>query len=198
MEKSMERIQKEEEFIQQIRSNMELSDPKVALKIYNKIVTENLLITEKGFEFLTELKKTIVDSGLISEDMLPALPVADKQPNGASGEAEDDKETKPGTEKKNKTSQISTGRAGYYKRLYEGQVLLNKKLKIALAAMIIILAGFTFINLKFEYSIFTYFTNYKAKMEEELIDKYENWESELEEREQQLEQKEGGQQNGQQ
>ena len=175
MEKSMERIQKEEEFIQQIRSNMELSDPKVALKIYNKIVTENLLITEKGFEFLTELKKTIVDSGLISEDMLPALPVADKQPNGASGEAEDD-----------------------YKRLYEGQVLLNKKLKIALAAMIIILAGFTFINLKFEYSIFTYFTNYKAKMEEELIDKYENWESELEEREQQLEQKEGGQQNGQQ
>ena len=64
--------------------------------------------------------------------------------------------------------------------------------------MIIILAGFTFINLKFEYSIFTYFTNYKAKMEEELIDKYENWESELEEREQQLEQKEGGQQNGQQ
>ena len=48
--------------------------------------------------------------------------------------------------------------------------------------------GFVFINFKFEYSIFTYFTNYKANMEEELIDKYEAWEEKLEEREKQLEQ----------
>lgn len=34
--------------------------------------------------------------------------------------------------------------------------------------------GFVVINFRFEYSIFTYFTNYKANMEEELIDKYEN------------------------
>ena len=41
-------------------------------------------------------------------------------------------------------------------------------------------------------SFFTYFTNYKANMEEELIDKYENWEEELKAREDALEQSQGG------
>lgn len=49
-----------------------------------------------------------------------------------------------------------------------------------------LLAGFVIINFRFQYSIFTYFTNYKANMEEELIDKYENWQANLEQREQAL------------
>ena len=52
--------------------------------------------------------------------------------------------------------------------MYEGQQLLNKKLKIALFAAVVLLIGFVVINFRFEYSIFTYFTNYKANMEEEL------------------------------
>lgn len=39
------------------------------------------------------------------------------------------------------------------------------------------------IDFKSEYSVFTYFTDYKAKMEEELIHKYEGWEKELKARE---------------
>ena len=70
--------------------------------------------------------------------------------------------------------------------MYEGQQLLNKKLKIALFAAVVLLVGFVVINFRFEYSIFTYFTNYKANMEEELIDKYENWQANLEQREQAL------------
>ena len=66
--------------------------------------------------------------------------------------------------------------------------MLNKKLKIVLVAAILMLIGFVVINLRFEYTIFTYFTNYKANMEEELIDKYEAWEEKLEEKEKQLEQ----------
>ena len=64
--------------------------------------------------------------------------------------------------------------------------LKNKKLKIALVAALVLLAGFVIINFRFQYSIFTYFTNYKANMEEELIDKYENWQANLEQREQAL------------
>ena len=43
-------------------------------------------------------------------------------------------------------------------------------------SMVVNTDGFVVINFRFEYSIFTYFTNYKANMEEELIDKYEKWE----------------------
>ena len=75
-----------------------------------------------------------------------------------------------------------------WKRLYEGQQLLNKKLKIALFAAVVLLVGFVVINFRFEYSIFTYFTNYKANMEEELIDKYEKWEERLQQKEDSLNQ----------
>jgi len=75
-----------------------------------------------------------------------------------------------------------------WKRLYEGQQLLNKKLKIALFAAVVLLIGFVVINFRFEYSIFTYFTNYKANMEEELIDKYEKWEERLQQKEDSLNQ----------
>ena len=75
-----------------------------------------------------------------------------------------------------------------WKRLYEGQQLLNKKLKIALFAAVVLLVGFVVINFRFEYSIFTYFTNYKANMEEELIDKYERWEERLQQKEDSLNQ----------
>ena len=67
-----------------------------------------------------------------------------------------------------------------YKRLYENEKLKNKKLKIASVVALVLLAGFVIINFRFEYSIFTYFTNYKSNMEEELIDKYENWQADLE------------------
>ena len=83
-----------------------------------------------------------------------------------------------------------------FKKKYEGQVLLNKKLKIAVAALVILLVGFVVINFKFEYSIFTFFTNYKANMEEELIDKYKDWENQLHKKQEQLEQQEGADQNG--
>ena len=76
--------------------------------------------------------------------------------------------------------------SGKYKKLYENEKLKNKKLKIALVAALVLLAGFVIINFRFQYSIFTYFTNYKANMEEELIDKYENWQANLEQSEQAL------------
>ena len=66
--------------------------------------------------------------------------------------------------------------------------LKNKKLKIALVAALVLLAGFVIINFRFQYSIFTYFTNYKANMEEELIDKYEKWEERLQQKEDSLNQ----------
>ena len=78
--------------------------------------------------------------------------------------------------------------SGKYKKLYENEKLKNKKLKIALVAALVLLAGFVIINFRFQYSIFTYFTNYKANMEEELIDKYERWEERLQQKEDSLNQ----------
>ena len=163
---------KDEELIRQLAKKTDFSDAKTALKVYNKLVVDKIFNTVVGYSFLAELRKVILKSGLVEANMLEDIPVKEVQ------KAEQD------------TMPERPLHGDRYQRMYEGQKVLNKKLKIALTAVIIMLLGFAIINLRFEYSIFTYFTDYKANMEEELIDKYETWQSELEHREQQLQEQE--------
>jgi len=52
------------------------------------------------------------------------------------------------------------------------------------------LAALVIITVKSKYSVFTYFTDYKSNMENELIDKYEKWEQTLDDRQKALEKEE--------
>ncbi len=177
-----EKARAEDEAIQQIRSKADVGNAKTALKLYNKLVSEKMFTTVIGYHFLEELRNVIVTSDIADTEILPEIPLPADYHEEEEGE------------------QKRSGLSFYeerYKKMYEGQVLLNKKIKIAIVALVVLIIGFVFINFKFEYSIFTYFTNYKANMEEELLDKYTEWESELEQREQDLEKQEaaaGGQQ----
>ena len=167
-----ERAKKESEMIRQIKEKADMSDAKTALKVYNKAVSDRLFETAPGYCFLLELRQTIEESGLAEPESLAEIPVKDGE--------------------QARIDTILQRPYGHkYEKLYEGQRLLNRKYKIALAALIILLAGFVIINFRFEYSIFTYFTDYKAHMEEEIVDKYEEWQTELEERDQKLNQAEG-------
>ena len=66
---------------------------------------------------------------------------------------------------------------------------IQQKCKIVIAMLIILIAALFVIEYKSQDSIFTY----KQKTEQELIDKYETWEEELQERENALN---GGNTNG--
>lgn len=169
-----DRAGKELEFIQKIMESADVSEPKTALKVYNKAVSDKLFDTVIGYNFLCELRKIIIDSGLATERTLLGIPVKEIK--------KQQKDTMP----------ERPAHEGRFQRLYEGQRLLNKKMKIVLAALIILLIGFVAVNFRLEYSIFTYFTDYKSNMEEEIIDKYEKWEEELANREKALNGKENG------
>jgi len=168
-----EQAKMEMEIIQQLQQKADLTDARTALKVYNKAVAEKMFSSIVGYCFLTDLRHVIIKNDLATEQTLPDIPV------------------KEIVRKQRDTMPTRPAHGDRYQRLYEGQKLLNKKMKIALVAMVIMLIGFIIINFRFEYSIFTYFTNYKANMEEELINKYEYWQEDLEKRESQLEQKEG-------
>ena len=168
-----EQAKKEAEIIQNLLEKADISDSKTALKIYNKAVSDKLFSTITGYEFLLQLRKTILKSGLASERTLASIPV------------------KASAQKRKDIMSERPSKEGRFRKLYEGQKLINKKLKIAVIALVILLAGFVAVNFRFEYTIFTYFTNYKAKMEEELIDKYEKWDAELKAREDRLDQSQG-------
>lgn len=167
---SYEQAKKETEIIEQLKENTDLSNARTALKVYNKSISEKVFHTVAGYYFLLELRRSILESGLVTERALAQIPIQEP------------------LRTRNDVIPHRPSQEGKFHKLYEGQRLLNKKLKIALAAAVLILAGFVIINFRFEYTIFTYFTNYKDKMENELIDKYEHWEEELETRERQLEQ----------
>ena len=170
-----EQTEREAKLIGKLLEKADASNPKNALRLYNRAVSEKLFSTMAGYLFLMELRDTILKSGLVTERALAPIPI--KEPEG-------------------KRSDVISERHLYQERklqrLYDGQKLLNKKYKIAIATLAIILLGFIVINFRFEYTIFTYFTDYKANMEEELIDKYQNWEEELKAREEKLDQA-GGQ-----
>ena len=160
---SYEQTKKEAEQIKKLIHSADLKNPKIALKIYNKCVSDKMFHTMAGYNFLMELRHFIGKSGLVSEQSLAPIPIKEEN------------------EKKPDVIAQTSRKEAKWKRLYEGQQLLNKKLKIALFAAVVI-------NFRFEYSIFTYFTNYKANMEEELIDKYEKWEERLQQKEDSLNQ----------
>ena len=110
-----------------------------------------------------------------SEEELPGIPIGSgdgggQNPSGGGSEAA---EYSP-----KRLRELSR-----FERLYEGQRLLNRKLKFVVAALVVLVIAIIVIDFKSEYSVFTYFTDYKAKMEEELIHKYEGWEKELKARE---------------
>lgn len=164
-----ERAVREEQVVSTLRRKFSRSDVKTVWKVYVKSVEENVFTTAVGYGFLLELRQIITASGKIPENKIPAIPV--RNDSGAAAPP-------PSSIKS-----AGSGDSGRYKRLYEGQRLLNKRLKIVLFAVFVTVAALLIIDFKSEYSVFTYFTDYKAKMEEELIDKYEKWEKELTARE---------------
>lgn len=173
-----ERAQKEAAVIQSMRERYDLADGKNAWKIYQKAAKDRVFSTVVGYGFMEELRETIQRSGVAHGKRMEDIYVHET----ANGKVQADKTA----EKKMAKSEER------YKKLYEAQCILNKRMKMVVAAAIIVLVSFVIIDLRTEYSIFTYFTNYKAKMEEDLVNKYEAWESELTAREQALKLRENG------
>jgi hypothetical protein len=165
-----DQAKKEYEMITMLEDKVDLSDPKAALKVYNRFVAEHTFRTAVGYTFLVELHQYIVDSELVTDEGLLSIPVAEMQKREL-----DTIPSRPNGESR-------------YKRLYERQKTISTKFKFALIAACVLLVGFVVITMKTRYSVFTYFTNYKQNMEEQLIDKYEKWQTDLESRENALKQ----------
>ena len=72
---SYEKAVKEEELIQQLKKKADLKNNKTVLKLYNKLVAEKTFSTVIGYDFLEELRTQILKSGLVSEELLPEIPV---------------------------------------------------------------------------------------------------------------------------
>lgn len=188
-EDTYETAKREKIVIEKIRKKYDVRNKQVALKIYRKAVKDNSFSTLVGYAFLEELYHNMEIAGVNVEELPPA--VSEKKEEG-------EKESSSSQNRIDKNAQERKNNK--WKLLYEGQKRINKHLKIAIAMLVILILSLFVIEYKSQYSIFTYFTDYKSKMEQELIDQYENWEEQLQQREDALQQREdalnGGTENG--
>lgn len=156
-EEELSEVKKEAEAIAYIRSQANLNDVKVALKIYNRLVEKGTLVTVLGVDFLAELRKTVTDSGVVAESSLKPLPEAKKySPVFKEG---------PELTRDQKLLQ-----------LYKGKV---KNLKIVIAALLAVIAAMFAIRL---FGNNSPFVDYESKV----LDEYAGWKDELSKKEEEL------------
>ncbi len=170
-----DRAKKEKETIAYLMANTDSSDMKALLKIYNRSVDKQSFQTIIGQQFLCDLRKRLIGSGLVSEDTLAPIQVVS---GGGIALRKEDKDAATKAEK--------------YKVAYEDAMAGQKIKNLIIAGLLIIIIGMFAITASTRYSVFTYFTNYEEDIREEVIDEMQKWEKELEEREKLLEQKESG------
>lgn len=75
-EEELLEAKKESEAISYIKSQADLSNVKVAIKVYNRLIEKETLVTVLGVEFLKNLREQILASGVVAESSLKALPRA--------------------------------------------------------------------------------------------------------------------------
>ena len=175
-EAELAEAKKEAEVVTYIRSQADLGNVKTVVKLYNRLIEKGTLVTPLGIAFLQELRSRALESGLVAESSLHALPEPakpEKQP-----------ETKLSKDKK---------LMEYYKEK-------SKRLTFTVAVLCIVIVILFAIRL---FGTASPFTDYEQKVlneyagwKEELTEKEETlhqwekslteWEKELVQREQEL------------
>ena len=176
-----ERALKEKETIAYLQANTGSDDAKALLKIYNRSVEKESFRTIIGIEYLSSLRKRLSMSGVVTEEALAPVPVPGVVAKGKQGD---------GMNQSQLERQVSRYKAAY-ESARSGRIIKNMTIFI----LIMVIVAILLITYQSRYSVFTYFTSYKEKMREELIDEYTDWETQLEQKEQELNDRESALQN---
>lgn len=157
---------REEETVEYIKANTDLNDINKVLKLYHKLVERKTLKTVIGFTFLCELRNKILNAGIVTVDNLPSIRIekAEKEPRVYDNVMEKEQEQR------------------HLAMIEEFKIKLRNSriISIFLAAIIIIMIMIAVFSDRSMYSIY----------ENQVIDKYENWQKTLDEREKALDQRE--------
>ena len=171
--KDYERAKKEKETIAYLSANTDLTDMKAVYQIYKRSVDKGSFQTIFGLNYLEDLRKRLLGSGTVTEDLLDPIPV---------GKIVSTVPSQPMTVEERKFKELQEA----YEKARSGKIIKN----FLIAVLLVIVGVMLFTSYQSQYSIFTFFSDYKEEMRGEIVDEYESWERELEEREASLEKRE--------
>lgn len=170
----------EVEIIGYIRKNTRMDDPDIVLALYNKLVLKEIFVTPVGYDFLHRLQEYLYTIPYIwREDILP---ITVYEPEGMVSKEKRSKEEIKQKKKrqKNKEHVVSKNRRKKnrdYQKLFHISTFFAVVFALGIIGMLVI----TWLS-EDNVTILNY--------ENKVIDKYEIWEKQLDERESQLEERE--------
>jgi len=166
-EKEAEQAKKEREGIRYVKEKMNMNNPDMVLRIYNKMIREKMFTTSVGYAYLFDLQEYLRTNPYIKdEEILPIEVVHPSLQEGLKEEKQKHKEQLQEIKKKSNTKQVTNKELHNRYRL---SLLVNLILAISVVFMFLISAT----------SSHPTILNYV----EEIINRYSAWEQELTERE---------------
>ena len=170
----------EVEIIGYIRKNTRMDDPDIVLALYNKLVLKEIFVTPVGYDFLHRLQEYLYTIPYIRREDI--LPITVYEPEGMVSKEKRSKEEIKQKKKrqKNKEHVVSKNRRKKnrdYQKLFHISTFFAVVFALGIIGMLVI----TWLS-KDNVTILNY--------ENKVIDKYEIWEKQLDERESQLEERE--------
>ncbi len=168
-----ERAKKEKETIAYLSANTDMTDMKAVYKIYRLSLEKKSFQTIFGLAYLEDLRKRLAGSGIVAEEMLEPIPTGRLLMVMKQKQAEAEGKSVSEAEEKLQNKKV-------------GNIIKN----FLIVVLLLIIAAMLFITSQSQYSIFTYFTNYKEDMRNEIADEFEEWENQLNQKEAELEERE--------
>lgn len=166
-EKIASQAKRESDGVRYIRENTNMENPEVVLKLYRKLMEEKIFETPVGIGFLKELRDYLLKASDIKEEELEAIPI---ELSSKEDEVRNIKREK-------------TAFKGRMERKLEEERKKRRVSRILNLFLIIVVIGMIMVTLT---SDNPNIINYENK----LVDKYAQWQQELEEREQTVSEKE--------
>lgn len=165
-----EQARKEAEGVKYIREKTDMDNPEMVLQIYNKMIQQKLFETAVGFSYLKDLQEYLQSIPFIrNEDIFP---IQVQHPSLEQHLRQKHRLARKKKPVKKQTTEINMD----YKKRYRVTFFISAVLFVCIIAMFVITATTNNATI----------LNY----ENEIINKYENWEQELNEREDAVKEKE--------
>ncbi len=168
---------KEEEGVRFIKERTALNNPEVVLKLYKKLLEQDLFVTPVGTRFLTELQNILLTSVYIARDEIPPIPVK---------MTEVEKKTEP-VRVVEKIVEKSTGNGMDYKKPFYVTLFFAIVFAVSVFGMFIInaLSGNNVNIINYREEILDEYSGWEAELKEE-EERLDRWEENLEQREEQF------------
>ncbi|MBQ8518329.1 MAG: hypothetical protein IJ455_01830 [Agathobacter sp.] len=180
---------KEEEGIRFIKERTALDNPEVVLKLYKKLLEQELFVTPVGIRFLTELQNILLSSVYIARDEIPPIPVKAAETAVADSPVTSVEKAvqKPVEAVKKVNKKVDDKVGGNYKKPFFVALFFAIVFAISVIGMFAInaISGNNINIINYREQLLNEYSSWEAELKTE-EERLEKWEELLEERENQL------------